>query len=244
MQLTCFSLYYVLQLEKNNKELIFITSSSQRKQERLNSGLLDTMSTQLYNLILGGCILYGLLLNVIIVIFFGDVFAGIDPRLFLIGYFVLCFGGIYLARSGNPMTSFLGYNLVVLPIGALLSVALPGYAAYDIRLAIVTTACIVAVMITAATLHPEYFAGLGTTLFFSLLIGVVVELIAMLLGYEPSIFNWAFVLLFTLYIGYDWYKAQAYPKTLDNAIDSALDIYLDIINLFIRILNILNKKRK
>lgn len=221
-----------------------MTSSSERKLERLNSGLPDTMSAQLYNLVLGGCILYGLLLNVIIVIFFGDLFAGIDPRVFLIGYFVLCFGGIYLANSSKPLTSFLGYNLVVLPIGALLSVALPDYAAADIRLAVVTTAFIVAVMITTATLYPHYFAGLGTTLFFSLLIGVIVELVALLLGFEPSIFNWAFVLLFTLYIGYDWYKAQAYPKTLDNAIDSALDIYLDIINLFIRILNILNKKRK
>lgn len=221
-----------------------MTSSSERKQERLNSGLSDTMSAQLYNLALGGCILYGILLNVIIVVFFGDVFAGIDPRVFLIGYFVLCFGGIYLANSDKPLTSFLGYNLVVFPIGALLSVALPDYAAADIRLAVVTTAFIVAVMITAATLYPHYFAGLGTTLFFSLLIGLIVELIALLMGFEPSIFNWAFVLLFTLYIGYDWYKAQAYPKTLDNAIDSALDIYLDIINLFIRILSILNKKRK
>ena len=33
-----------------------------------------------------------------------------------------------------------------------------------------------------------------------------------------------------------------YPKTLDNAVDSALDIYLDVINLFLRILRILGSR--
>ncbi|MCR5192464.1 MAG: Bax inhibitor-1 family protein, partial [Bacteroidales bacterium] len=48
--------------------------------------------------------------------------------------------------------------------------------------------------------------------------------------------------LFSGYIGYDVAKSQAYPKTLDNAVDSALDIYLDIINLFIRLLSILGRR--
>jgi FtsH-binding integral membrane protein len=43
-------------------------------------------------------------------------------------------------------------------------------------------------------------------------------------------------------MGFDWYRAQAYPKTVDNAIDSAVDLYLDIINLFIRLLEIFGKK--
>lgn len=221
-----------------------MNDSRERKLARLNSGLSDTITVQLYNLILGGCVLCGLLLNLLIVLCFGDFFAEIDPLLFIFGYFVFCFLGVYLADSNSPVTSFLGYNLVVLPIGALLSIALPAYAAGDIRLAILLTTVIAAVMMIFSTLFPQFFAGLGSALFFSLLIGVVAELISLLFGCHPSFFNWFFVLLFTLYIGYDWYKAQAYPKTLDNAIDSALDIYLDLINLFIRILKILSKKRK
>ena len=50
------------------------------------------------------------------------------------------------------------------------------------------------------------------------------------------------VLIFSGYVGYDWSKAQIFPKTLDNAIDSAADIYVDIVNLFIRILRIMGKK--
>ena len=47
--------------------------------------------------------------------------------------------------------------------------------------------------------------------------------------------------IFALYIGYDWVKAQQYVHTLDNAVDSALDIYMDIINLFLRVLMILGR---
>ena len=79
--------------------------------------------------------------------------------------------------------------------------------------------------------------------FTALSIGIVVELIAMLLGYRGTFFDWVFVLLFSLYTAYDWVKAQAYPKTFDNAVDSAIDIYLDIINLFLRLLSIISKKK-
>ena len=50
-------------------------------------------------------------------------------------------------------------------------------------------------------------------------------------------------LIFCGYIGLDWNRAQQYPKTLDNAIDSAADIYLDVVNLFVRILSITGKRR-
>ena len=48
-------------------------------------------------------------------------------------------------------------------------------------------------------------------------------------------------LIFCGFIGFDWAKAQVFPKTLDNAVDSAADIYVDVANLFIRILAITGK---
>ena len=50
------------------------------------------------------------------------------------------------------------------------------------------------------------------------------------------------VVIFSGYIGYDWARANMIPKTLDNAIDSAASLYIDIINLFIRILQILSRR--
>ena len=85
-----------------------------------------------------------------------------------------------------------------------------------------------------------FFSKLGLTLFLSLGIGLLVEIIASLLGYQGDSFNWLFVAIFFLYIGYDWHKAQSYSKIVDNAIDSAIDLYLDLINLFVRILDLLD----
>ena len=65
----------------------------------------------------------------------------------------------------------------------------------------------------------------------------------MIIGYSGNLFNWFFVIIFSLYIAHDFSVAQMYPKTIDNAVDSALDIYLDIINLFIRILSIIARSK-
>lgn len=166
-----------------------------------------------------------------------------NPIVFIVGYLIAGIIGVIMAASSeNVALSFIGYNLVVMPIGALLSICLRDYSGVEILSAIVVTGAVVVVMLLLAIAYPSFFAGMGRTLFFSLIIGFIGELIATMLGYGGNLFNWLFVVIFSLYLGYDWYKAQSYPKTLDNAVDSALDIYLDIINLFIRILEIMSKK--
>ena len=213
-----------------------------RKLERLNSGLPDTLSENAYNLVIGGCLLYGFIVNALIVWLCGDFFANMNYLVFIIGYFVLCFAGIIIStKSTNPAVSFLGYNMVVVPIGAVLSVCLPGYAFKEILLAIIITGAVVGIMTVLATTKPKLFSKMGPTLLIALGVGLLGEVISMLLGYTGNVFNWIFVIIFSLYIGYDWHKAQMYPKTLDNAVDSALDLYLDIINLFIRLLNLIKR---
>ena len=218
--------------------------NEERKLERLNSGLFDSISTRTYNMIIGLVLAYGLLLNAVIVMFCSDLFRSINYLIFLIGYFICCFAGIAITEvSENPIISFIGYNLVVLPIGGLLSIFVPEFYIQDIISAALLTAIIIGVMTMIAMIKPSLFANMGPTLFISLILGLISEIIALLLGYAGSVFNWLFVILFSLYIGYDWTRAQEYPKTIDNAVDSSLDIYLDIINLFIRLLSILGKNK-
>lgn len=216
-------------------------SNAKRKEERMNSGLPDFITTNTYNIIIGAVVLYGFIVNALMIAFCGDVFAGMNPIALLVGYFILCLLGVFITRSNNPIASFIGYNFVVVPIGALLSVCLPMFDPSDILAAFVVTGIVVVIMIAVSASFPKLFARMGTALFIALLVSFVSELIATWLGYGGDIFNWIFVVLFSLYIGYDWHKAQVYPKTIDNAVDSALDIYLDIINLFIRLLEIFSK---
>jgi FtsH-binding integral membrane protein len=73
---------------------------------------------------------------------------------------------------------------------------------------------------------------------------IIIELIAIFFfGGSPAIIDWIVVLIFCGYIGYDWGRANQIPKTYDNAVDSAAALYMDIINLFLRILRILGRSR-
>lgn len=49
--------------------------------------------------------------------------------------------------------------------------------------------------------------------------------------------------IFSLYIGYDMYRANSMTKTMDNAVDICVDLYLDIINLFLFLLRIMGQKK-
>ena len=75
------------------------------------------------------------------------------------------------------------------------------------------------------------------------MVGLLAQLGLMLFGMGvPTIVDGLFVLIFSGYIGYDWARANRLPKTLDNAIDSAAALYLDIINLFLRLLRLMRRR--
>ena len=216
-------------------------NSKERRNERFKSH--ENLNEKTYNLVIGACLFYGFALNALMVKFLSPVFREMNPIALLVGYIVLCFAGILVSRSRNPGLSFLGYNLVVVPIGAVLAVVLPDYSADTVFTAVVVTGIVVVVMMLFATLLPNLFSRIGFTLFIALAVSVIVELVAMLLGFYGGIFDWIFVVIFSLYIGFDWYRAQQFPKSLDNAIDCVLDLYLDIINLFLRILSLISRSK-
>ena len=128
-------------------------------------------------------------------------------------------------------------------MGLLLTYILTMYSGHTIYTAFLMTGIVTVSMMIVSTLFPSFFLGLGKTLGLSLLIAIAVELVGVLIfRLDLGIMDYIMVIIFSGYVGYDWAKAQVYPKTLDNAIDSAADIYVDIINLFIRILSIVGKK--
>lgn len=202
----------------------------------------DRLSLKEYNLVIGLILLWGLLVNVLTCAFCGDFFATINQGVFLIGYFIVATIGICMSVfSDKPIISFVGYNFVVLPMGAMLSVLLRDIESDIILRTFVITFCVTGIMIIASTLKPDVFLSMGRTLFICLIAVVVIEFVMIITGVGTQSW-WDFIvaLLFCGYIGYDWSKAQAIPKTLDNAVDSVVDLYLDIVNVFIRLLDIMD----
>lgn len=219
-----------------------------RKEERLNSGLADAISARTYNLVMLATLLWGFIVNAFMVAYLAEpvmqFVASISPWLFFGGYLVCAIVGILLsAKSSNPIVSFIGYNLLVLPMGVVLCVLVPMLPVQIVTKALLLTGLVTATMTLLGLVSPRLFLGLGRTLFVALLVGLVAELVAtFLFHYTGAAFDWLFVILFSGYIGYDVAKSQVYPKTVDNAIDCALDIYLDIIYIFIRLLSLLSRE--
>ena len=226
--------------------------TADRKEARMNMRVDDAaiMSDRAYNFAIGLVVLYGIVVNILIVAFGSDyvlrLVGSINPIILLIAYLALVFGGSFISmKSHNPLISFLGYNMIVLPLGIILCIAVTGYGGIGSEVVIDAfkyTLGITLVIIGMSCLLPKLFLRMGGFLFAGLLGMIVVEIVAYLFFGSTNWTSYIIAALFSLYIGYDVQKAQLYPRTLDNAIDSSIDIYLDITNLFIRILSIIGNR--
>ncbi|MEL4431867.1 Bax inhibitor-1 family protein [Shewanella mangrovisoli] len=199
----------------------------------------------LYNLVIGLTLLWGFAVNYIMVSHIDpEAIASVNPWVFFIGYFASCFFGIYLFQSSsNPLVSFIGYNFVVVPFGLIINMVVSQYDPELVTEAIRITGLVTIAMMCLGTLFPAFFQKIAGVLTIALLLVIVVELIEIFIfKTHHGILDWIVVLIFCGYIGYDWGRANQIPKTVDNAVDSAAALYMDIINLFLRILRILGRK--
>ncbi|MGF1688775.1 Bax inhibitor-1 family protein [Photobacterium japonica] len=203
------------------------------------------ISDGLYNFTIGMVLCWGFFVNWLMVLFIPvEAVLSVSPWVFIIGYFASCFFGVYLFRSSdNPVVSFIGYNFVVVPFGLIINVVVSRYDPNLVLDAIKVTGFVTGCMMVLGTLFPQFFKRIIGTLCISLLIVLLVELFQIfVLGIRQAWTDWAVVIIFCGYIGYDWGRANQIPKTLDNAVDSAAALYMDIINLFLRILRIMGRR--
>lgn len=206
----------------------------------------ELISAGAYNMIIGAVLLWGFALNYIIIQAVPtSALVAINHWAIMIPSIVSMIAGtILFSRSDKPVFSFLGYNLVVIPFGFMLNMIISRYAPGVVEQAMGTTGGVTLVMMAMGTLFPAFFLSLGRVLFFALIAVIGVELVQMIFFNTHSTWiDWVVVVIFSGYIGYDWARANAIPRTVDNAIDSAASIYMDIVNLFIRLLSILGGRR-
>jgi FtsH-binding integral membrane protein len=205
----------------------------------------EQISHAMYNMVIGLCLVWGFGLNYVMVqTLDAEVLLAINPWLFLIGYMACAFIGTAIyAKSDVPAISFAGYTLVVLPLGLLMVRVLYFYDADVIAQAFMTTALATCGITVAAMSFPAFFLSLRRGLFIALIVAVVAEFgVYFVTGNAPPIFDWIFVVIFSGYIGYDWVRAQMVPKTVDNAIDCAASLYVDIAILFLRLVRIFGRR--
>ena len=219
---------------------------SKVREERLSSFEGLQLTDQTFNLAIGLTLVVGILVDMIIAHYLTDLVFRLSPILMLIIYLAGSIGcTMVIYRSAKPVVSFLGFLGLAVCMGLMLTYFISMYELGTVQLAFTLTGGVFVVMVVLSTLFPSFFLSIGRGLGITLLVTIVVEIIATLvLRRTLMITDYIIVLVFCGYVGFDWARAQRYPKTLDNAIDCAADIYVDIINLFIRILSILGKSKK
>ena len=207
----------------------------------------ELISDRAYNGIIIGVLLWGLVVNYILCSLFSESILTVKPAVLMIGYLVLAISGTIIAmKSTNPFVSFLGYNMVVVPFGLVIAWfvgALGGMGSQVVTYAFLYTMLISVGMFACYLIAPQFFSKLGGVLLAVLGGLVLCELVLLIFHVDQVVTDWIAAAVFSLYIGYDIYRSQQYPKTVDNAVDSAVDIYMDIANLFIRLLIILARSR-
>ena len=211
------------------------------------------ISERLFNLIFGATLMWGFLINVILVstlqtaVVKAVYSAGsLGLIMIMILYIGFAIWGNSLIHKQGLLSSLIGFNLIAIPIGLLLCVAVYGYSPTLIKNAMTITLITTLIMTILGMLFPQFFTGIAKLLGMSLLCCLIASVICSLCfpRMNMDFFDWVVAGLMCLYIGYDWGRLSSCARTANNAVDIAANLYLDIINLFLRVLNILAKSRR
>lgn len=173
----------------------------------------------------------------------------------LLGFFLLCFlgalgGTVISTMSDNPKISLLGYAIVTGLFGLMLGPILSLYETSSILKVLVITGAVVVVLGAIGALIPDNLAPWGLWLFGGLLLVIGAQIIVPILGSfglpvqgAMTWVDWIALVIFGGLVIFDLNRAVRLPYTHDNAIDSAVAIYLDFINIFIRLLSLMGAKK-
>ncbi len=221
-----------------------IIDNGQAKLQRMKNFSGTMIGERAYNLIIGVTLLWGIAINIVMALTLKNTILSLHPAIVLITYLVgslACSFIIY--RAKNPAVSFAAFTGLAICMGLILTYFVSMYELGTVSLAFELTAIITVAMMILGTLFPQFFLSIGGSLGISLVLAIIVEVVAGLIFHlNMSIMDYVIVLIFCGFVGYDWAKAQIYPKNAVNAVASASDIYVDVVNIFIRLLSILGKK--
>ncbi len=219
------------------------SSTLYRKAEA--AGREEAVSGAMYNLILGGMLVWGFAINFLMVKYLPVQVLAVNPIVFLVAFLALCFGGIWIVnRTESAAVAFIGYTMIVAPIGISVYANVAASARETVILAFQYTSLISIGMMALGTIFPVFFRRISGALFIALLFAFAVMVLSI---FFPSLeaggwLDKLILVIFCGYIGYDWGVANSLPQTPLNAIRGAAMLYIDIINLFITILRLLSRR--
>ena len=208
------------------------------------------LSLRGYSLALTGLVLLGFLAMGFCASLFGDVTFLIrvlsNYMLYMILSFAVSIVGIVMMsralKSQSVGLSLAGYALFVGSFGFTASLALLGYDMQTISTAFLATAGIVVVFACLGVAFPGVFQRIYGVLGVALLALILVQVVMIFMGVSQTWIDFAVIVVFCGFIAYDFNRAMSMEPTLVNAVFAASNLFLDIINVFLRVLSILGRR--
>jgi len=168
-----------------------------------------------------------------------------------IALFVVTFLGVAISvMSDNPLVSFIGYAMLSVAFGLMLGPIIATYTTASVVKVFLVTSGVVAGLGLVGALIPRSLESWASWLLGALvllLVGYFIVPIAGAFGLDVggalTVIDWIAIVIFCACVVFDWNRAMRVPRTADNAIDCGVAIYLDWLNIFIRLLAIMGKTR-
>ncbi len=163
---------------------------------------------------------------------------------FSLGAFAVAAIGVFMTwKNKSPAVSFVGYTLIAVAFGFIVGPLVARYTSASVARILFLSGTMVLGLGFVGALIPRSLAGWWTWLLGGLLIllaGNVALPIAASIGIPVGTgwgaLDWFGVILFSAIVVFDINHAMRIPYTMKNAIDSAAEIYLDFVNIAIRLL--------
>ena len=175
--------------------------------------------------------------------------------LLLIGFMVICLiasigGGLLAHANDDPMISVVGGAICAGAMGLMIGPFVALYEVGSVVQAFALAAGVVLITGFIGAMLPANLSTWGAPLFGLLLGAIFIQFGGILLaalGFNMelsfTILDWAVLVLFCAIMIYDLNMARRLDRTLNNAIDVAVNVFLNFANIFIRILSLMGQKK-
>lgn len=169
----------------------------------------------------------------------------------ILGFFVAILasaivGSLIANASDNPIISCFGFALVAGPFGLMLGPVVASYTTASVLRVLALTVLMTLILGVIGAVTPKDLSGWANWLFGGLvilLLGLFAVPVMGLLGLPVegamTVLDWAGLVLFGAFVIFDLNRAMRVAYTLDNAVDCALAVFVDMVNIFIRLLAIM-----
>lgn len=154
--------------------------------------------------------------------------------------------GIIVAnKSDSPAISGIGYLLVAGPFGLLLGPVVAQYTTTSVLRVLLLTVLLAGILGIIGAVTPKdlsswanYLLG-GLVLLFVGFVGVpFLGAFGVPIGGAMTAMDWIGIVLFGAFVIFEMNRAMRIAYTVDNAVDAALAVFLDMLNIFIRMLSL------